>query len=308
MARHNHQHPFLRYAMPATVTLLFATSVTPVRYLDWVGWAGGVAATVFTPISHPMTMLSRWLAPATRVIQDDERIRELQFDRDEMRRRLLVARARVAELEERLAELEAGSGRASNASVSLLRRPVIGASSDPSSGLLRVKAGRRDGVTTNTIATVRGVQLHGQVVRVDRLECVVMPITEPESGLIRGRVLAGTDGVPLLCQLAPTGIGTLRGDVEFRDPLPSSTPGAAATVEITPGTEVVLDDPAWPESAQMFTIGIVERVVPDDEQPLRLNIVVRPRDGLELRRVREVTLRVPRVPGEDDSDQTGGGP
>lgn len=308
MARHNHQHPFLRYAMPATVMLFLVTSITPVRYLDWVGWVGGVAATVFTPISHPMTMVARWLAPATREIQDDERIRELQNDRDEMRRRLLVARTRVAELEDRLAELEAGSGRASNASVILLRRPVIGASSDPSSGLLRVKAGRRDGVTTNTITTVRGVQLHGQVVRVDRLECVVMPITEPESGLIRGRVLTADAGVPLLCQLAPTGVGTLRGDVEFRDPVPSSLPGAAAASEITPGTEVVLDDPAWPESAQMFTIGIVERVVPDDEQPLRLNIIVRPRDGIELRRVREVTLRVPTIPGQDDDDQKGAEP
>jgi hypothetical protein len=88
--------------------------------------------------------------------------------------------------------------------------------------------------------------------------------------------------------------------VEFRDPPPSARPGAPVAPSIEPGTEVVLDDPAWPESAQMFTIGIVERVAPDEEQPLRLNVVVRPRDGLELRRVREVTLRVPRVPGDGD--------
>jgi len=298
--------------MPAAVTLFIATSLTPVRYLDWVGWLGGVAATVFTPISDPMTFVARWLAPATRVIEDDERIAALKNDRDEILRRLRNAKARIDELETRVAEYESGFSRAAAAPVELLRRPVIGASSDPSSGLLRVKAGRRDGVTTNTVSTVRGVQLHGQVVRVDRLECVVMPITEPESGLIRGRVMPERLGGPgLLCQLAPTDLGTLRGDVEFPDPRPATAPDADdARPEIRPGMEVVLDDPAWPESAQRFTIGIVERVNPDPEQPLRLNIVVRPRDGLELRRVREVTLRVPRPAGGagEGGDKNGGAP
>ena len=38
------------------------------------------------------------------------------------------------------------------------------------------------------------------------------------AGLIRGRVLPARMSDPgLLCQLAPTGLGTLRGDVEFPD-------------------------------------------------------------------------------------------
>ncbi|USO00143.1 MAG: hypothetical protein H6810_05635 [Phycisphaeraceae bacterium] len=297
MARHQHQHPLIRYSLPATVTLLVVTALMPVRYLDWVGWFGGLAATVFTPISDPMVWVARWLAPASRVHEDDDRIVTLEHDRDELKRRLLVARQRVDELEEQLADLEAGSRRAPDVAVLQLTRPVVGASSDPSSGLLRVKAGRRDGITAHsTITTVRGVQLHGQVVSVDRLECIVMPITEPESGLLRGRVLLdGAGETSLLCQLAPTGMGTFRGDVEYPDP----KPGEAKPPELEPGMEVVLDDPAWPESAQMFTIGLIERVEPDKEQPLRSNIVVRPRDGLDLRRVREVILRVPLTPGED---------
>lgn len=292
--------------MPATVVLLVVTSVTPVAYLDWVGWFGGLAATVFTPISDPMVRVARWLAPASRAVEDDKRIVTLQHDRDELQRRLLVERRRVADLEARIAELQAGRSRTPDVPVLQLARPVVGSSSDPSSGLLRVKAGRRDGVTVNsTITTVAGVQLHGQVVRVDPLECVVMPITEPESGLIRGRVLLDEQGDHwLLCQLAPTGLGTLRGDVEFPDP----EPGGAPAARIEPGMEVVLDDPAWPESAQMFTIGVVERVEPDEQQPLRSKITVRPRDGLDLRRVREVILRIPQTPGDDGPGDDGGEP
>lgn len=305
MPRHQHQHPLIRSSMPATVTLLVVTAVMPVRYLDWVGWFGGLAATVFTPISDPMVRVARWVAPASRVQEDDDRIEALERDRDELKRRLIISKRRAADLEERIADLEAGRSRAPDATVLQLTRPVVGGSSDPSSGLLRVKAGRRDGVTEkSTIATVGGVQLHGQVVEVDRLECIVMPITEPESGLIRGRLLLDELGDRwLLCQLAPTGFGTLRGDVEFPDP----TPGGPGMPDIETGLEVVLDDPAWPESAQMFTIGIVERVEPDAEQPLRSNIVVRPRDGLDLRRVREVILRVPQMP-EDPSGDKGGTP
>lgn len=277
--------------MPATVALLILTGVAPARFIDWVSWFGGLASTVFTPISDPMTRVARWLAPGTREQESDERIVALQYDRDDLKRRLLAARRRVDELESRIADLEAGLSRAPDVAVLQLTRPVVGASSDPSSGLLRVKAGSRDGVTPNTITTVRGVQLHGQVVSVDRLECVVMPITEPRSGLIRGRILLDRVGETwLLCQLAPTGLGTLRGDVQFPDPVP----GSSGPPELRPGLEVVLDDPAWPESAQMFTIGLIERVGSDPEQPLRSTVVVRPRDGLELRRVREVTLRVTR--------------
>lgn len=280
--------------MPAAVVLMAITALTPVRYLEWTGWIGGLVATVVTPISDPIRRVSSWLAPASRVAEPGKQELSLERDRNEFRRLFLIEKRRVVELEHRIADLEAGFRRAPNAAVSLLTRQVVGMSSDSSSGLLRVRAGRKDGVTKNTVATVRGVQLHGQVVSVDRLECVVMPITEPESGLLNGRVLLDRTGDAFLsCQLAPTGSGTFRGDVEFRNPPAGVTVAEAVDTRLKPGVEVVLDDPAWPESAQMFTIGVVERVEPDEDQPLRSVIVVRPRDGLELRRVREVVLRVP---------------
>ena len=306
MAR-SHQHPLIRSSMPAAVAVLVVTALMPVRYLEWTGWVGGFVATVVTPVSDPIRRVSGWMAPPTRVEEPGEQERALERDRDEFRRRFFIEKRRVADLEARIADLEAGFRRAPEAAVSLLTRHVVGMSSDASSGLLRVRAGRADGVTKNTVTTVRGVQLHGQVVSVDRLECVVMPITEPESGLLGGRVLLNRAGDAFLsCQLAPSGSGTFRGDVEFRDPPAGATIADAVDKRLRPGVEVVLDDPAWPESAQMFTIGIVERVEPDEDQPLRSNIVVRPRDGLELRRVREVVLRVP-VDGRSDEEDSGGG-
>jgi len=309
MARHNHQHPLLRYSMPATVVLLVITSVTPLRHMEWIGGVRGLVSTVVTPISDPIVWFSRWLAPASRIAEPEESTRELIHDRDEFRRRLNIAKAQNTELLTRIADLEAGFSRAPDVAVKQITSRVIGMSSDPSSGLLRVRAGRRSGVTQNTVTTVRGVQLHGQVVSVDRLECVVMPITEPESGLLGGRVLldrAGDD--TLSCQLAPTGTGTLRGDVEFRNPPAGTAIEDAIDARLKPGVEVVLDDPAWPASAQMFTIGLIERVERDADQPLRSVIYVRPKDGLDLRRVREVVLR---IPIDDDSasaaDEPAGG-
>ena len=279
--------------MPATVVLLVITSVTPLRYLGWAGGVRGLVSTVVTPISDPLVRLSRWLAPASRVEAPEEHIRELTDDRDEFRRRLQIAKKHNDELTARIADLEAGFRRAPDVAVMQLTRPVIGMSSDPSSGLLKVRAGRRDGVTPNTVTTVRGVQLHGQVVSVDRLECVVMPITEPESGLLSGRVLLNRAGDDTLsCQLAPTGNGTLRGDVEFKNPPAGTALTDAIDARLVPGVEVLLDDPAWPASAQMLTIGVVETVERDENQPLRSVIYVRPKDGLDLRRAREVYLRI----------------
>ena len=97
----------------------------------------------------------------------------------------------------------------------------------------------------------------------------------------------------------------VHGEQDFIDPAFLDAVEQAIDRRLQPGVEVVLDDPAWPESAQMFTIGIVERVEQDENQPLRSVIVVRPRDGLELRRVREVVLRVPVDLDEDPSDEAG---
>lgn len=85
-----------------------------------------------------------------------------------------------------------------------------------------------------------------------------------------------------LARLDPVGDGTLRGPVEIQD---------GAQPELKPGTIVRLADPdRWPLHAQMLVVGIVERVYPSPDQPLRSNIVVRP--TLELERVSNVVLRV----------------
>jgi cell shape-determining protein MreC len=304
MARSHHHHPLVRSAMPAAVVVLTITALTPVRFLEWTGWLGGFVATVVTPVSDPVRRVSSWMAPPTRVEEPGEQELALERDRSEFRRLYFIEKRRVAELEARIADLEAGFRRAPNAAVSLLTRPVVGSSSDASSGVLVVRAGRADGVTKNTVTTVRGVQLHGQVVSVDRLVCRVMPITEPETGFLGGRVLLDRTGDAFLsCQLAPTGSGTFRGEVEFRDPPAGARPEDAVDSRLKPGVEVVLDDPEWPESAQMFMIGVVERVEPDADQPLRSVVIVRPRDRLELRRVREVVLRVPVDGSRDDGTE-----
>jgi len=65
---------------------------------------------------------------------------------------------------------------------------------------------------------------------------------------------------------------------------------------LVPGGVVLLRDPTWPDTAQFFTIGLVETVEDLTRNPGFVRITVRP-TGPELGRVGSMILH---IPGDQD--------
>jgi hypothetical protein len=140
------------------------------------------------------------------------------------------------------------------------------------------------------VAVGSGLQLVGRVVESDARTSLVRPISARESGPVRARVMVEENAAWLDCTLTPRGDGTLSGPVEY------VSGGAGESVEPKTGMKVRLDDPGWPDSAQMFLVGTVERVEESAQMAGRRVVTVRP--TLELHRLSELVLR---VPIEDDA-------
>ncbi|MEM1183535.1 MAG: rod shape-determining protein MreC [Planctomycetota bacterium] len=280
-------HRAARHGLSLVVLVLLVLSVVPVRYLGWVETVGHLPLTLVVPISHPMTWVARWFAPARREL-DDDRVRQLELENERLKRLYLQQVDQTDRYRDLAENLQRGRALQTDVPVDLAAFPVVGVSSDASSSLLTVRAGERDGVTPNTVATVDAVQLVGKVDDVSGRTCSVRPITDPSVVSIQGRVMLtdiGREG--LACRLGPTGDGRLKGDLEYIAP----TAERQTTPEVVAGMTVRLDDAAWPTGAQMLVIGKVERVERLESSPLRGVVIVKPM--VDLRRVSEVILRIP---------------
>lgn len=275
-----------RRALAASVVLLLVLCLAPIRFTRWVGYFGSLAQTIQTPISDPLNRLGRWLAPAGPRFDSSDAVAVANLERERYEAMYLQQLEENQRLRRQVQELQRGVDLYPELPVRQLLRPVTAASSDLSSGILWVRAGSRDGVTVNAVATVRGTQLLGRVVGVTDRLCKVQPIIDRAAGRLRARVMF-EGGSGLECLLGPTGQGTLRGEVEYkRDPV-TNEPVRPAVGQI-----VRLTDPdAWAPSAQMLIVGEVESVEPSPADPQRSVIVVRPTIP-RLDRVSEVVLRI----------------
>jgi cell shape-determining protein MreC len=284
---------YARYLMPLTLGLLVLTGLMiPVRYLTWLSGFGRLSQTIIAPISHPLAALSRSLAPADKTKQDSESVRALLEEKEGFKVQLLQALDENDHLRQVIKELQRGHALDPELAVLLLSARVVGSATDLSDGLLTVRAGTKQGVEQNTVATALGLQLLGRVVSVGAQTSTVAPITAKASGSILAVIMIDESTNGLSCPLVPTGDGTLYGDVEDR-----RTPDGAAQIDPVVGEEVRLRDPKWPRNSQMLLIGRVEKVEPSPKQPLRKVVTVRPTiDNLE--RVSEVVLRL--SPDADD--------
>jgi len=275
-----------RRALPITVVLLVVLMFLPPKLIGWVGWFGDLATVVLAPIAHPTRKFAGWIDPARDHRPNDESMEQLRQDRDTALYQAHAAQDQIRELERIIHELQQVEFSLHRNATPLFA-PVIGGSSDLSSRNLIIKRGSQHGVSPNTVAVVRAVQLVGMVTDVAPRTCTVRPITDRAAGRIEGLIVFDDDGNGLACSLSPTGVGTLRGDV-------GAVVGSRAVEpsEITIGMSVLLDDDAWPLNAQMYVLGTVELIEDDPDKGLRKIVTVRP--TIEIERVKEVTLQLVR--------------
>ncbi|MBL8762385.1 MAG: hypothetical protein JNL50_13900 [Phycisphaerae bacterium] len=281
------------------VCVLVVLALAPARYSGWVRWIGGLFETVLTPITHPLSGVSRWLSGAGGPGVTPEVQRQLTEERDRFQTLFLQQRDENTRLRDLIAELQRGMKLNPDLPVTQLAAPVVGVSSDLASAVMRVRAGASEGVDTNAVVAAAGLQLLGKVIEVSNRQCLVQPITSKASGGLIGVVMFDDERPGALCRLSPTGDGSLKGDVGE-----SADKKAGWEESVKVGATVRLSDTErWPKNAQYLVVGTIERVDPNPAMPLRPTIVVRP--SMRLERVSEVILRLSREAAIEDSKAGG---
>lgn len=272
--------------LPIALAILLLLALAPSRLTRWASALSGPANFVVLPISHPLLSFSRMLRSEAAGVSDDPQVEALQIQRDDLSLRLARARARVAELERLVGDLQGGLAVAPESGVRAFEAPVVSVTPSLESGLLRVGAGEREGVVAGaSVAVARGVHLVGRVETVGARTCVVATLSAASTGWIEAQVMVDDPETGWACQLEPVGEGRLRGDM------------VADARDIRAGQTVRLADRSWPASAQMLVIGRVEEAIQRENG--RWVVTVRPE--IDAGRLGEVVLRVPQSPTEEAS-------
>jgi cell shape-determining protein MreC len=300
MSRINRQLVSSKRLLPVAVAVVVLLAVVPARWTAWEAWFGATLQQLVAPVSQPVSAVARWIVPARSVYGDEsaeaQRLRQEAAQWAQMYR---VKQAEVEELSRTIRELQKNLEFRRNDPVALVQASVIGSGVDPSTGLILVRAGIKQGVGKDAVAVVDGVQLVGQVVRAEQRVCFVRPITsvpDPRKPpWIEAMIFLDESSAGVAARLTPRADGLLQGQF-VSTTLDQDT---KVQLQVPQGAIVRLVDSSWPPAAQMLVIGRVERIETVVKDPLRKVVIVRPTVE-PLDHVGEVTLHVP-LDSEDRS-------
>lgn len=287
MARfHSHSQRGLRM-FPITVGLLLVFAILPAKWLGWVHPLSQLVVVPTAPVADLASHVVRVFLPAAPKTTD-EQATLMQEEIEGYKSLFLRERSENDHLRELIQQLQSGLALSPKLPVRLVAAPVIGTSSDLSSGVLRVRLLQGVRADTSTVATTTGLQLVGRVSASVGPVCLVQPITSKSAGKLRVTIDAGKGQLlPLAANLQPMGDGRLKGDVFV---LAESNAAGDPIPEPLPGQLVRLDDTDWPSTSQMLIVGVIESVDAAPDQILRSVITVRP--TVDVTRVAEVVLRL----------------
>lgn len=273
-----------RWLMAAAVGAMLLCAVLPARWMRWANALGNRASMVIAPVKGPVWSLVNWIAPTQ--TPEPAAIRLLEHEVDRWKQLYLNTLRDNEDLRKKFEQFGSGALYA-DLPLRQLLRTVIGPSSE-FGGQLEIRAGLRDGVDNNTVATTEGVQLVGKVVRVAPRTCWVRLLTDSTAGTIDGVIMSSDDVRGPRCKgLFPVGGRKLqtRVRVETNQKPP----------EI--GQLVRLVDDQWPRSAQMLVIGTIAEPKPEPDSTGWYVVTVKP--TVDLDRLSEVLLRITQPQAED---------
>lgn len=256
------------------VIVLTALGLLPAPYGQWVDEVGGRVMLLIGPVTAPVYRFVRAITPEPGAPSE-----EVALLRNEIERWKALYHNAIHERDDwrqKFETLSRGSVFAEPPQAQILR-PVIGGSSEPGRQI-QVRAGGREGVEVNTVATTVGVQIVGRVVEVDPRLSWVRLITDRAAGPIGGVIMLDETTRGPICQLAPVRGGVLEGYVS----------GAAAQQPIAAGQIIRLSDERWPRSAQGLVVGVVTGV----KKLATGHTVVTAEPTVDIERVAEVILRI----------------
>ena len=263
-----------------TLVVLCVTSFLPQRLLAWTQEPGEVIERLTSPPAHAVKFITDKFGSPELATNPDTTIGQI----DTLRGQNLALRIEIQKLQQEVAVLS-GARRVQNQPMRLLTASVIAEGSSPSSRVLRVRAGTRDGIRVGSVATTRDSHLLGRVTDLNQTMCHIVPITDENAGTIEG-ITTETDGSPgLRFDLTPQGDGTLKGPGRFETDGLTQTPR-----QVQIGQRVSLSDENWPQYTGLI-IGEIVAVESAEQSPLRQVVTVRP--YIDTRRVASVLIRVP---------------
>lgn len=284
--------------LPFVLVLTLALCMAPGRALGVTNVLAEILNLALGPFAVAGNQLAQWARPAPLGLEgpvhDPEYIRHIQQERDEFERLFVAEQAKVDALQQQLEQLQMLAREQMHIPVRLLVARI--ASRSPLSlGTVVLSRGAGHGVHEGAVAAYNAVQLLGRVIETSGVQCTLLPLANPSTGLVDA-VIVPRDrrDMPLASavrvQLLPHGDGTLRGDVD-------------RTALVNPGDVIKLLDDTWPQSAQGMIVGRVDAVDPKESEPLRNTLTVRPL--FHVSQVAYVTLKIEL--DDDGPDQPGGG-
>jgi hypothetical protein len=286
------------YAFPLTVLFTLVLALLPARWLAWTNDVAGIVHLPLTPFGDAGVRLAGWLRPApalrTAIHEDTvEQIRHVTADRDRFERLYRSAQLRIQQLTEELSQLQQLPPEvlAGTAPPKIAR--ITGRNLAAAAGAVELKGGSHDGHEVGMVGVYNSVFLIGRVSSVSRFRSVLTPITHGANGLMIAVVVpADRPEAPLTTapriQLIPQDDGTFAAEAD-------------RSHDLREGDIVRLDDPSWPPWAQAMVVGTIEAVSVKDAEPLRHDLVIRPR--FQVSDVAYVSL----LTGADELAQGGDG-
>lgn len=264
-----------------SIAAVVVTTFLPARLLGWTRIPGRITQRLTSPPSDLVKVMGDWLVKAEPAEHPEPLIGQI----DQLR--ALVHRLELdnARLRIQVEELS-GVRSTQNEPMRLLTTSVIAGTTDPTGRLLRLRAGRRDGIEAGSVASLRGQHLLGRIVNIDDAMCEVLPITDRNAETITVQVYE-QDGskTELFFDLTPVGDGTLKGPGRYVTEGLEQTPRTAKIGQI-----VRLSDENWIGHGGLI-VGEITAVEPSPQSPLRPVITVKP--VVDTRRVSSVVVRVP---------------
>lgn len=283
----NHASPNRSFYTAAAAMLI--ACFLPAGFTNWLG---GRLGELTIPLSAPLEKLSLAVRAVPKSLdRENPEFVKLANKNKEQEVRIYNLEARAASLQRKLERLQ--ELKETDPSF----RPVSAyrvAESLGKSDLFRISLGSLSGVRVGMLAYFQGYQLLGRVSAVSPRSATVTPITSRAFGPISAMVVSsdGDLAASTKCTLEPVGDGTLVGDVG------RNSQDEASPVRV--GQRVVYYDTDVRQLNTGPIIGMIEKVVPKDQNPLWVTITVRPEENLAD--VSVVDLKIPRAVASDGGD------
>lgn len=261
-------------ALPVTLVFTALVAFLPGWALRWTRFPAEVMRLVLGPFTNMGNLVAETIRPprslsASGFPADETTIERLHVQLNEFERLYLAEQSKVEDLQRQLEQLQKLPPELLDVPIQPRVAGVVLRSPTSTLGLVVLNRGANHGVKPGTVAVYDGVHLLGRVTDdVSAMQCSLLPLTNKSTGYLVARVMP-MDRSDVRIADAPEILLEPDGSDAFTAQIDKNT-----LIEV--GSTVRLRDTKWPATAQAMVIGLVESITPNELEPLRNIVTVRP--------------------------------